>query len=181
MPAPSDPVHCPPTSPHDLSVYAAYLRELLLHFAGRVVYYESWVEPNHTSMWAGGVDPAQYATLLETEYRVFQATDPQDKLMFAGVADFGIEDGSPSGIAVLPYKMCIRDRPMAANRPSPPSVIVPKLRIETSKPLAPNNRYSMLSRHLLRPAYPKEADGLTSGPAAIAMMAAGPFGSLHDR
>jgi hypothetical protein len=109
VPAPSNPVHCPPTSPHDLSVYAAYLRKLLLHFAGRVVYYESWVEPNHTSMWAGGVDPAQYATLLQTEYRVFQATDPQDKLMFAGVADFGIENGSPSGIAVLPYTEQVLD------------------------------------------------------------------------
>jgi hypothetical protein len=109
VPAPADPVHCPPTSPHDLSVYAAYLRRLLLHFAGRVAYYESWVEPNHSSMWAGGVNPAQYATLLEAEYRVFQASDPQDKLMFAGVADFGIEDGSPSGIAVLPYTEQVLD------------------------------------------------------------------------
>jgi hypothetical protein len=102
-PAPADPVSCPPTTPQDLSVYAAYLRRLLLHFAGRVVYYESWVEPNHTSMWAGGVNPAQYAALLETEYSVFRASAPQDELMFAGVADFGIEDGSPDGIAVLPY------------------------------------------------------------------------------
>ena len=109
LPAPADPVHCPPTSPHDLSVYAAYLRRLLLHFAGRVAYYESWVEPNHSSMWAGGVNPAQYATLLEAEYRVFQASGPQDKLMFAGVADFGIESGSPSGIAVLPYTEQVLD------------------------------------------------------------------------
>src|ERR1035438_8566718 len=35
--------------------------------------------------------------------------------------------------------------PMAANRPSPPSVIVPKLSTETSRPLAPNNLYSMPS------------------------------------
>jgi hypothetical protein len=60
-------------------------------------------------MWAGGVNPAQYAALLETEYRVFQATEPQDKLMFAGVADFGIESGSPSGIAVLPYTNDVLD------------------------------------------------------------------------
>ncbi|MGD0981176.1 MAG: hypothetical protein ABR946_06810 [Solirubrobacteraceae bacterium] len=109
VPAPSDPVNCPPTSARDLSVYAAYLRRLLGHFAGRVAYYESWVEPNHSSMWAGGVNPGQYATLLETEYRVFQASGPQDKLMFAGVADFGIEDGSPSGIAVLPYTEQVLD------------------------------------------------------------------------
>src|SRR5579863_1415718 len=34
---------------------------------------------------------------------------------------------------------------MAANRPSPPRVMVPKLNSETSRPLAPNNLYSMLS------------------------------------
>jgi hypothetical protein len=102
-PVPADPVGCPPTTSHDLVVYARYVRRLLLHFEGRVVYYESWVEPNHTSMWDDGVNPAQYAALLETEYGVFRATAPADKLMFAGVADFGIEDGSPSGIAVLPY------------------------------------------------------------------------------
>ena len=90
-------------APYDLAVYARYLRGLLAHFAGRVEYYESWVEPNHTSMWPGGPNPAQYAALLETEYRVFRASAPEDRLMFAGVADFGIADGSPNGIAVLPY------------------------------------------------------------------------------
>ena len=50
-----------------------------------------------------GPNPAQYAALLLTEYRVLHATEPADRLMFAGVADFGITDGSPSGIAVLPY------------------------------------------------------------------------------
>jgi hypothetical protein len=109
VPAPADPVHCPPTSSRDLSVYSAYLGRLLRHFAGRVADYESWVEPNHSSMWAGGVNPAQYAALLEAEYSVFQASEPQDKLMFAGVADFGIEDGSPSGIAVLPYTEQVLD------------------------------------------------------------------------
>ena len=102
-PTPSDPTNCPPTSAHDLALYARYLRTLLRHFAGRVLYYESWVEPNHTSMWPGGVNPARYAAVLETEYRVFLSTAPRDTLMFAGVADFGIADGSPNGIAVLPF------------------------------------------------------------------------------
>ena len=79
------------------------MRALLRHFAGRVRYYESWVEPNHTSSWAGGVNAAQYAAVLETEYRVFRASAPRDRLMFAGVADFGIADGSPNGLPVLPY------------------------------------------------------------------------------
>ncbi|MGD0197676.1 MAG: hypothetical protein ABSC56_07200 [Solirubrobacteraceae bacterium] len=108
-PLPADPARCPPTSAHDLSVYSAYLARLLRHFAGRVLYYESWVEPNHTSMWGGPVNPAQYATLLATEYRVFQATEPADQLMFAGVADFGIETGSSSGEAVLPYTEQVLD------------------------------------------------------------------------
>jgi hypothetical protein len=102
-PAPANPTHCPPTSARDLAGYARYVRALLAHFAGRVRYYESWVEPNHTSMWAPAVNPAQYAAVLQTEYSVFRATGGRDLLMFAGVADFGIEDGSPSGEAVLPY------------------------------------------------------------------------------
>jgi hypothetical protein len=102
-PAPADPTRCPPTTPRDLAAYGRYLRTLLAHFAGRVEYYESWVEPNHTSMWPGGANPAQYAALLRTEYRVFRASRPRARLMFAGVADFGIADGSPNGIAVLPY------------------------------------------------------------------------------
>jgi hypothetical protein len=102
-PRPADPTDCPPTSAHDLAVYSAYLARLLRHFAGRVRYFESWVEPNHTSMWPAGANPAQYAALLRAEYAVVRATAPRDRLMFAGVADFGIEDGSPNGIAVLPY------------------------------------------------------------------------------
>src|ERR1017187_5814200 len=57
--------------------------------------------------------------------------------------------------------------PMAANRPSPPSVIVPKLSTETSRPLAPNNLYSMPSpqtsipevdEHLIKSACPVDAE-----------------------
>lgn len=102
-PAPRDPTDCPPTSAHDLAVYTRYLKTLLRNFAGRVRYFESWVEPNHTSMWPSGPSPAQYAALLETEYGVFRSSAPRPRLLFAGVADFGIEDGSPNGIAVLPF------------------------------------------------------------------------------
>ncbi|HEX4033687.1 MAG TPA: hypothetical protein VHX66_04520 [Solirubrobacteraceae bacterium] len=102
-PAPSDPTRCPPTTPHDLAVYYRYLRVLLHHFAGRVRYFESWVEPNHSSMWGGAPSAAQYTALLLDEYRAFRASEPNDRLMFAGVADFGITDGSPSGEAVLPF------------------------------------------------------------------------------
>src|ERR1022692_4547255 len=42
--------------------------------------------------------------------------------------------------------------PIARKRPSPPSVIVPKLRAETSRPLAPRNRYSIVG--LLLTGYP---------------------------
>lgn len=102
-PAPSDPTGCPPTTPHDLAVYYRYLRGLLRHFAGRVRYYESWVEPNHASMWAGAPNTAQYAALLLDQYRALRAVESGDRLMFAGVADFGITDGSASGEAVLPF------------------------------------------------------------------------------
>ena len=56
---PPDPTSCPPTSAHDLRRLRGLRRARCCHFAGRVRYYESWVEPNHSSMWAGSV-PAQF-------------------------------------------------------------------------------------------------------------------------
>jgi polysaccharide biosynthesis protein PslG len=89
VPRPSDVVHCPPTSAADLVAYDAYLRRMLLHFRGRVQYFESWVEPNHASMWPPSPNAAAYATLLEREYAVVQQVNARyglhDKLLFAGI------------------------------------------------------------------------------------------------
>jgi len=88
-PRPADVSRCPPTSPADLRAYSTYLRTLLLHLRGRVDYFESWVEPNHASMWQPKPDAEAYARLLVREYQTFQAVNRQygmhDKLLFAGI------------------------------------------------------------------------------------------------
>lgn len=87
--------HCPPTN---LTRYDRYLENVLLHFRGRVQWFESWVEPNHASMWPPAPDPSAYARLLENEYAVFQQVDARygidDKLLFAGIggSDLGYLD-----------------------------------------------------------------------------------------
>jgi polysaccharide biosynthesis protein PslG len=98
VPRPSDVVHCPPTSAADLVAYDAYLKRMLLHFRGRVSYFESWVEPNHVSMWPPAPDPSAYAALLESEYAVVQQVNAQyglhDQLLFASIggSDLGYLD-----------------------------------------------------------------------------------------
>jgi hypothetical protein len=85
-PRPQDVTTCPPTTRPDLGRYAAYVRQLLVHFRGRVDRYESWLEPNHASFWPPGPNAGAYARLLLAEYRVFRATDRhRNKLIFAGI------------------------------------------------------------------------------------------------
>ena len=87
--------HCPPTN---LTAYDGYLKNVLLHYRGRVQWFESWVEPNHASMWAPAPDPTAYAQLLGNEYTVFQQVNARygmdDKLLFAGIggSDLGYLD-----------------------------------------------------------------------------------------
>jgi hypothetical protein len=88
-PRPSDITKCPPTTAADLRAYSSYLTALLLNLRGRVDHFESWVEPNHASMWQPAPDAAAYARLLIAEYRTFQAVNRRygtdDKLLFAGI------------------------------------------------------------------------------------------------
>lgn len=85
-PRPQDVTTCPPKTKTDLSVYTAYLRQLLTHFRGRVDHYESWLEPNHASFWPPAPNAAAYARLLQAEYRVFRSTDRhRNQLVFAGI------------------------------------------------------------------------------------------------
>ncbi len=107
QPTPSPIYDCPPTTPADLAAYESFVREELLRYRNVVTYYESWVEPNHTGKWPPYPDPAQYATLLEAEYSVFQSVNQEYglhlKLVFAGPNGFSNEPGAAGGMAVLPW------------------------------------------------------------------------------
>jgi polysaccharide biosynthesis protein PslG len=88
-PQPDPITSCPPTNASDLHAYSQFLSALLLNLRGRVEYFESWVEPNHASMWAPAPDAAAYARLLISEYRTVRTLDSRygldDKLLFAGI------------------------------------------------------------------------------------------------
>jgi hypothetical protein len=106
-PRPTDFTECPPTTPADLSAYSTYLRSELVRYRNDVQYWESWLEPNGGTYWRGGANPQQYASLLQTQYAVFQqvnSTYHTDlKLVFGGPISFGTAPGSAGAIAVLPF------------------------------------------------------------------------------
>jgi hypothetical protein len=106
-PRPANPTNCPPTTPRSLRAYQWFVRSLLVRYRNVVDYWESWLEPNHTSFWPSGPNPQQYANLIRAEYQVFQSVNRQYRvhlrLLFAGPADFSIIPGSPGGTAVLPF------------------------------------------------------------------------------
>jgi hypothetical protein len=77
------PEHCPPLTGRDLRRYGTYEATVLRRYRGQVDYFESWNEPNHRSFWSTGPDPAAYARLLTTQYRVMQSVAPHDHLLFA--------------------------------------------------------------------------------------------------
>jgi hypothetical protein len=106
-PRPENVTACPPIIARDMRAYRSFLRALVLRYRNSVEYWESWLEPNHRSFWPSGPNPAQYDSLLEAEYAVFQSVNRTHhlhlKLLFAGPSDFSIIPGSRGGIAVLPF------------------------------------------------------------------------------
>lgn len=105
---------CPPTTAGHLASYQAFLRRLVLHYRNVVDYYESWVEPNNKSNWAGGANAADYAALLTAEYQTIQSVNSQYglhiKLLFGSMIGFSvIPNSSPGWIAVLPFTQQVLD------------------------------------------------------------------------
>jgi hypothetical protein len=91
---------CPPTTATDLSNYQNYVEQILERYHNVVSYYESWVEPNHGSQWAGTANPAQYAALLQAEYEVFQQFNIQNPGSGPGGSDMKLLFGSPNGFTI---------------------------------------------------------------------------------
>lgn len=98
-------IGCPPTTAKDLRTYASFLRTLVLRYRNQVDTYESWLEPNGKSWWENGANPAQYATVLKTQYQVFQSVNRAYglhlKLLFGGPNSFCTLP--QDGWAVLPF------------------------------------------------------------------------------
>jgi hypothetical protein len=99
----SGPHACPPSN---LSVYEAYVRKILLRYRNVVQYYESWAEPNNSSSWTGGPNPAAFARLLEADYATVQSVNGSYhvhlKLLFGSPIGFQIAN-DPNWEAVIPF------------------------------------------------------------------------------
>ncbi len=89
-----------------LGKYEAYVRRMLLRYRNVVQYYESWTEPNNSSSWAGGPNPAMYAALLKADYATVQSVNSQYhkqlKLLFGSPIGFQVNN-NPNWTAVLPF------------------------------------------------------------------------------
>jgi hypothetical protein len=96
---------CPPNG-GTLGKYEAYVRRMLLRYRNVVQYYESWTEPNNSSSWAGGPNPAMYAALLKADYATVQSVNGQYhkqlKLLFGSPIGFQVNN-NPNWTAVLPF------------------------------------------------------------------------------
>ncbi len=98
---------CPPTTGHDLRVYEAYVRRLVLHYRNVVDYYESWTEPNNKTSFDPGPNAGAYAAVLAAQYAAIQSVNGQYglhiKLLFGSPSDFSVIPGTRGFVAVLPF------------------------------------------------------------------------------
>jgi Cellulase (glycosyl hydrolase family 5)/Bacterial Ig domain len=72
----------PPRSAAD---YAAFLKTIAAHFAGRVAAWEIWNEEDAPLWWSGGPDPGAYAALLRAAYPAVKSVDPQAEVVLGGL------------------------------------------------------------------------------------------------
>jgi polysaccharide biosynthesis protein PslG len=80
----------PSTPPSDPSEYARFAAAAAAHFRGRGVRaYEIWNEPNNSSFWAPGPDPARYAQLLRLAYPAIKGADSSATVVTGGLSPFG--------------------------------------------------------------------------------------------
>lgn len=104
-PRPSDFTGCPPTTRRALHAYRVFLRAELLRYRNAVQYWESWLEPDNAPYWRPRPRPQQYASLLLTQYEVFQQINhtyhTHLKLLFGGPSRFSTRP--QDGWAVLPF------------------------------------------------------------------------------
>jgi hypothetical protein len=67
------------------SEYAAVAADLATQLRGRNVAYEVWNEPDETTFWANGPQPAAYAALLKAAYPAIKGADPSAPVLVGGL------------------------------------------------------------------------------------------------
>lgn len=78
------------TPPTNLNDYVTFARATVQHFAPAGVHtFEIWNEPNISSFWAPGPDPAKYTQMLKLAYAAIKQVDPTATVISAGLSPYG--------------------------------------------------------------------------------------------
>ena len=84
----------PSSPPADPNEYARFAAAAAKHFRSRGVRaYEIWNEPNNSSFWAPGPDPAGYTRLLRLAYPAIKGADSSATVITGGLSPFGSYGG----------------------------------------------------------------------------------------
>jgi hypothetical protein len=67
------------------SAYATNIAALAARLRGEVAGYEIWNEPDDTTFWKNGPQPADYAALLKAAYTAVKRADPSAKVLVGGL------------------------------------------------------------------------------------------------
>src|SRR5829696_4943155 len=101
--------------------YAAVAADLATELKGRNVAYEVWNEPDDTTFWQDGPQPAAYSALLKAAYPAIKRADPAAAVLVGGLVgnDFDFVEhlydnganGSFDGVAVHTDTACLTTDP----------------------------------------------------------------------
>jgi O-antigen ligase len=92
----------PPVPPDDPDRFAAFAAAFAARYRAQVGHYQVWDEPNLADRWGGGpVNPLAYADLLARAANTIRASDPDARIILAGLAPT-VETG-PQNLADARY------------------------------------------------------------------------------
>jgi hypothetical protein len=101
--------------------YAAVVADLATNLKGRNVAYEVWNEPDETTFWHNGPQPAEYAALLKAAYPAIKGADPSAVVLVGGLTGNNFEfvehlydngaQGSFDGVGVHTDTACLTTDP----------------------------------------------------------------------
>src|SRR5215204_5446718 len=101
--------------------YAAAVADLASNLKGRNVAYEVWNEPDETTFWHNGPQPAEYAALLKAAYPAIKGADPSAVVLVGGLTGNNFEfvehlydngaQGSFDGVGVHTDTACLTTDP----------------------------------------------------------------------
>lgn len=72
----------PPTY---MSHYAAFVRDMVARYRGRVTYWEIWNEPDLSQFWQPAKDPAGFAAMLRAAYTAAKQANPSAQIISGGL------------------------------------------------------------------------------------------------